>query len=143
MPDRNRVLVVDDNEIGVKLTRAILQASGYIVDVAYTAEEGLTLLADNEHALPDLILLDLDLPGMPGLEFCTRLRQSGCAIPILVFTAYGASEGKWAKLCFEAGANGFVEKTGEIDLLPRYVDLYLGESPRARAGDLAPKPEPR
>lgn len=126
------ILVVEDNRMAADLTRAVLLGAGYLVMEAKTAEDGLALLADDTR-LPDLIVLDLNLPKMPGLEFAKKVRSVGCLIPIIVYTAYAKREWGFPQTAYDAGANGFCEKSADIDLLPRVIEQYLQAAARAKA----------
>lgn len=129
------ILVVDDNTLGALLTRTILQSAGYLVVVAYAAEDALDMLADTKQRMPDLIVLDLRLIGMPGLEFARQVRSVGCQIPILAFSAsYSSAETDIVQRVLDAGCNGYVEKNADLALLPRMIALHLG-NPRADALD--------
>lgn len=120
------ILVVDDSRTGLMLTKMILLAAGFVVVTATTAEEALGVLADPHAELPALIVLDLNLPGMQGLEFAKRIRAVGCQIPMLAHTAYGR-DWRYPQDCYAAGCNGYVDKNGDIDQLPRIVRLHLPE----------------
>ncbi len=80
------VLVIEDNEKNRKLAKDILEFRGYRVSVAVSAEDGLALAAAEP---PDLVLMDIQLPGMNGIEALGRLREdeSTRAIPVVAFTA--------------------------------------------------------
>jgi len=107
---KHRVLIVEDEE---KLRRVIelqLISAGFEADLARTAEEGLAL-ADRA----DLILTDLRLPGMDGLEFIKRIRRQNSRTPIIVMTAYGTVEN--AVEAMKAGALDFLPKPFSMDHL--------------------------
>ena len=80
------VLVIDDNANGRELVRTVLEKLGYIVHEACDGREGLTAAGN---LLPDLIVLDLHMPGLTGFEVIERLRQSDAlaATPVLALTA--------------------------------------------------------
>lgn len=106
-----QVLVVDDDQATVNLLRRLLTRDGYMVDVATGGLEAL------EHALrrqPELVLLDLRLPGLDGLEVCRRLREGGDEA-ILVLTANDETESCVQAL--NAGADDFVTKPFDADEL--------------------------
>src|SRR5512143_2477775 len=79
----DRVLAVDDNPSIQKLVSVNLQARGYAVTVADTGEDALRLFTPGDY---DLVLLDLILPGLSGLEVCTQIRQQS-DVPIIVLSA--------------------------------------------------------
>ncbi|MGB9586467.1 MAG: response regulator, partial [Anaerolineales bacterium] len=78
-----RVLIIEDDEQILKFLRRGLAYEGYQVDTAMDGPSGLALARDNP---PDVVVLDLMLPGMDGLEVCRRLRAGG-PVPILILTA--------------------------------------------------------
>ena len=115
---KHRILVVEDEE---KLRRVIelqLTSSGFTVDQAGTAEEGLRLA---ERA--DLILTDLRLPGMDGLELITRIRRQNSRTPIIVMTAFGTVEN--AVETMKAGALDFLTKPFSMDHLMAVLNKAL------------------
>jgi len=101
------VLVVEDNEKNMKLFRDVLQASGFATLEATTAEEGLELAAANR---PGLVLMDVQLPGIDGVEALTRLRADDrtAAIPVIALTAQ-AMRGDRERFA-EAGFDGYLSK---------------------------------
>lgn len=126
------ILVVEDNKRGADLTRAMLMGAGYLVMVATTGEDALALLADDKQHMPDLIVLDLNLPRMPGLEFARKVRSVGCQIPIIAYTAYASQNWDYPKQAFDAGVNGFAEKSGDLDMLPRLIAHHLDAAAATR-----------
>ncbi|HTU01179.1 MAG TPA: response regulator [Candidatus Sulfotelmatobacter sp.] len=101
-----RILVVDDEETNRELLEAILVPDGYQVEMAADGEAALAQVA---RFPPDLVLLDLLMPGMHGLEVCQRLRQElAPELPIIVVTAVGQLPAKEAALT--SGADDFVTK---------------------------------
>jgi DNA-binding response OmpR family regulator len=102
-----KVLVVDDEPDAVELVAFNLTKAGIEVE---TAEDGLEALAKARETLPDLIVLDLMLPGMDGLEVCRILRKGPdtAAIPIIMVTAKGAEVDR--VLGLELGADDYVTK---------------------------------
>lgn len=105
------VLVIDDEEQIQRALSSVLQARHYRVELAGSAEEGIELTA--EHT-PDLIVLDLTLPGMSGLEACRQLRTWYHG-PILVLSVRDSDEDKIAAL--DLGADDYLTKpfsTGEL-----------------------------
>ena len=102
--DKGRILIVDDEPAVLDALGALVSAWGFEV---CTTTSGLGALDVVARALPDLILLDLAMPGMDGVQVCRRLRQWS-RLPILVVSAYGEEAKKVAAL--ESGADDYVTK---------------------------------
>nr|WP_217592720.1 MULTISPECIES: response regulator transcription factor [Cohnella] len=100
----NRILVVDDEERIRRLLRMYLEKEGYVIEEAEDGETALKLALQEEY---DLIVLDLMLPGIDGMEVCSRLRQSK-ATPVIMLTAKGEEVNRVQG--FEAGADDYVVK---------------------------------
>ncbi|HDJ22239.1 MAG TPA: response regulator [Candidatus Bathyarchaeota archaeon] len=83
-----RILVVDDEEDVLELTRLMLESEGYTVETARSGEEALGKVYDWR---PDLVLLDAVMPGTHGLDVCRRLKRDKDTrrIPVIIFTALG------------------------------------------------------
>jgi two-component system KDP operon response regulator KdpE len=104
-PTRGKILVVEDEARLVRLIRAILESQGFIVTVAPTGDRALEQVALE---LPDLVLLDLRLPGgMDGFEICRRIREFSM-VPVIMLTASAREEEKLAG--FDAGADDYITK---------------------------------
>jgi two-component system, cell cycle response regulator DivK len=118
----HRILVVEDNERNLKLLRDVLEYAGYEVRTAGTAEEGITL-AVNEP--PHLVLMDLRLPGMDGVEALRRLRETPrtADIPVVAVTAQAMKQDREQAL--EAGFDGYVEKPISVRAFPNQVRRFL------------------
>ncbi|MBV8085229.1 MAG: response regulator transcription factor [Chloroflexi bacterium] len=122
-----RVLVVDDDQPTINLLQRLLASDGYVVDVAHG---GLEALAHALERQPELVLLDLRLPGLDGLEVCRRLREGG-EEAILVLTASDQTESCVSAL--NAGADDYVTKPFDGDeLLARMRALLRRRGCRKR-----------
>jgi two-component system cell cycle response regulator DivK len=101
------ILVVEDNEQNQKLARDVLQVKGYRVLIAGSAEAGLPMVLEHK---PDLILMDIHLPGMNGIEALAKLRASPgtSALPVLAFTASVMPQDR--RQITSAGFDGFLAK---------------------------------
>jgi two-component system KDP operon response regulator KdpE len=109
-----KILVVDDEPQIRRMMRATLTSSGYQVDEARTGEEGLEKFRE---FLPDLVLLDLNMPGMGGVEACKSIR-TGSDVPIIILTVRNTEKEKVEAL--DAGADDYVSKPfGMQELLAR------------------------
>jgi two-component system phosphate regulon response regulator PhoB len=101
-----KVLVVDDEHDLVRLVRYNLEQEGFTVFCAFDGTEALELVYNKR---PDLVILDLMLPDMPGIQICQRIKQElGKRIPVLMLTARAAEQDRIAG--FEAGADDYVTK---------------------------------
>jgi two-component system cell cycle response regulator DivK len=102
-----KILIVEDNPGNMSLTSFLVQSAGHTVLSAMDAEAGLTLARDQQ---PDLILMDIQLPGMDGLQATTLLKKDHAthAIPVLALTAL-AMKGDEARIR-AAGCDGYIAK---------------------------------
>ena len=121
-----RVLVVEDNELNMKLVRDILLATGYSPLEASSGEEALALAG--EHA-PELVLMDIQLPGIGGPEALRRLRsdERTAGIPVLALTAQ-AMQGDRERF-LAAGFDGYVSKPVDVAELMATVRRHCDGEP--------------
>ncbi|MBV8890164.1 MAG: response regulator [Alphaproteobacteria bacterium] len=134
-----RVLVVDDEPAILRFLRAGLTAQGYIVS---EAQEGRTALSIAERGAVDLLVLDLGLPDLDGLEVIRRLRERKLDVPVIVLSIRNDERSKIEAL--DLGADDFVTKPFGIDELfariraaQRHRLQKQGERPVFRSGDLS------
>jgi two-component system cell cycle response regulator DivK len=101
------ILIVEDNEKNLKLVRDVLQVKGYTTLEAGTAEDGLRIAAERK---PDLILMDIQLPGMSGIDALKLLRAdpATAAIPAIAVTASVMQQDR--NLITQAGFDGYIGK---------------------------------
>lgn len=126
MKDTPHILVIDDEPQILRALRTILTEKGFGVTTANRGEEGLTLAAANE---PDLIILDLGLPDMDGVEVCARLREwTQC--PIIVLSVRDSERDKVAAL--DKGADDYLTKPFGIEELLARVRVALRHSVRSQ-----------
>jgi two-component system, NtrC family, sensor kinase len=117
-----RIVVVEDSETQAFRLRLLLEAQGWRVSVAVTAEEALASLGD---PLPDLILVDYNLPGMRGDEFCRRIRMNvnARAIPLLMMTFSSPEMIEVSSL--ESGADDYISKSESPEILLSRIRALL------------------
>ena len=123
-----RILMIDDDEQLVALVREYLASAGFQVEGAGDGPAGLAAI---RRAAPDLVLLDLMLPGLDGLEVCRRLRQTS-RVPVLMLTARGDATDRVVGL--ELGADDYLPKPFEPRELLARIRAVLrrsGETPEA------------
>jgi len=107
---RARVLVVDDDENALRALEKLLRAEGFATS---TAPDGEAALAEARRALPDVVLTDLHMPRMDGLELCTRLHEIDDDLPVIIMTAHADMESVIESL--RERAEDFVTKPVECD----------------------------
>lgn len=131
------VLIVDDNPTNLKLARVVLRGEGYDVRTATDAEDALEVLKTFR---PRLILMDVQLPGMDGLELTRRLRgdPATAGTIVIALTAY-AMKGDEERV-LAAGCDGYVAKPIDTRTLPAVIAEYLrrGARPAAHGGTEGP-----
>jgi two-component system, cell cycle response regulator DivK len=117
-----RILVVEDNDKNLKLVRDVLLFAGYEVVEARTGEQGVALA---EETLPDLVLMDLQLPGIDGTEALRLLRENPATsgVPVVAVTAFAMKEDR--ERTRSAGFDGYVTKPLSVRSLPEQVRSYL------------------
>jgi len=116
------ILVVDDSPANMKLLTFLLENQGYDVRTAVDGEEALDVLSSFH---PDLVLLDLQLPGMDGLELARRLKADpGNDRMLVVAVTASAMKGDEEKAT-EAGCDGYITKPIDTRSLPKLVASYL------------------
>lgn len=131
-----RILLIEDSQKLLDSLRLGLTKSGYEVGIAANGELGLRTAKSGAW---DVVILDLLLPGLPGLEVLQRLRASGCDAHVLILTALGAVEDRVRGL--QAGADDYLGKPFSFDeLLARVQALtrrkFGNKTPVIRVGDL-------
>jgi two-component system, cell cycle response regulator DivK len=129
-----RILVVEDNPLNLKLVRDVLQYAGYDVIEAQSGEEGVRAAQADP---PDLVLMDLQLPGIDGTETLRRLRQGslGRDVPVVAVTAFAMAEDR--ERASLAGFDGFVEKPISVRELPGQIEAFLSGASEATGKSLS------
>jgi CheY-like chemotaxis protein len=132
-----RVLIVEDHPLNLELARDILEAQGYEVWAAGNAAECFARLREGR---PDLILMDIQLPGMDGLQLTRRLRADPATRDLLIvaMTAHAMTEDRGRVLA--AGCDGYLVKPIQTRLLGQQVAAAINERARAES---APPTDPR
>jgi len=116
------VLLVEDNEKNLKLAKDVLEFAGFIVHVATTGEDALSQARTSP---PDLILMDLQLPGIDGHEALSQLRgdPGTSTIPVVALTAFAMRQDREKAL--SAGFDGYLEKPISVRSFPDQVRAHL------------------
>jgi CheY-like chemotaxis protein len=117
-----RILIIEDNEHNLYLETFILQKNGHEVIQARNGEAGITLAAQ---MAPDLILLDIQLPGMDGYTVAQQLRKNPTIanIPIIAVTSYAMTGDR--EHILEAGCTSYIEKPINPDTFPMEITQFL------------------
>jgi len=118
-----KILVVEDNDMNMQLVEFLLEEGGYAIVKATSGEEALTLT--REGTAPDLILMDIHLPGMDGLSVVRAMKEDArtSRIPILALTAH-AMRGDRDRF-LEAGCDGYISKPIDVKTFLRSIQQYL------------------
>ena len=116
------ILLVEDNEVNQLLTTSVLEREGFAVDVAGTSLQALERLRSR---VPDLILMDIQLPGMDGLSFTRSLKadRATALIPIVALTAHAMNGDREQSL--SAGCAGYISKPIDTRTFGRQVREFL------------------
>ncbi len=116
------ILIVDDNPVNLKLASNVLEIEGYTVEKAADAEQAQEMLRS---IIPDLILMDIALPGMDGLTLTRKLKADARLkqVPVVAMTAF-AMKGDEEK-ALEAGCDGYITKPIDTRKLPGQVAVFL------------------
>ncbi len=122
-----KILVIEDNEKNIYLLTFILEKHGYLVLQARDGERGITLAYEHK---PDLILLDIQLPGMDGYAIARKLRENGDLgqIPIVAVTSYAMTGDR--ERILNAGCSGYIEKPIDPETFIAEIETYLPLSQR-------------
>jgi two-component system response regulator MprA len=124
---KERILIIEDDKAIVRVLERSLVYEGYEVDLAYNGEQGLELALSKN---PSLIVLDLMLPGMDGLEVTEKIRKDS-AVPILMLTARGGLDDRVEGL--DSGADDYMVKPFELDELLARIRSLLRRSQSERS----------
>ncbi len=126
MKVKNLILVVEDNEANQMLVRAVLELEGYRVELADSASEALERLREYP---PDLILMDVQLPGEDGLSLTRRLKADPAtsAIPIVALTAHAMTGDR--EVALSAGCSGYIAKPIDTRTFGLQVTQFLVDTP--------------
>jgi len=120
--NHHKILVVEDNPKNLKLVRDVLVYSGFEVVEATSGEDGVRLA---EETSPDLILMDLQLPGIDGAEALRQIRSGdhNPDVPVVAVTAFAMADDR--DRAFASGFDGYVEKPISARALPEQVRDFL------------------
>jgi two-component system, cell cycle response regulator DivK len=124
MATPTRVLVVEDNPLNLKLVRDVLLSAGFEVVEARSGEEG---VAQARARTPDVILMDLQLPGIDGTQAMRMIKADPAAtdVPIVALTAFAMADDRERAL--RSGFDGYLSKPISVRDLPRQISEFLPE----------------
>ncbi len=122
MPDKSKILIVDDEDTLRLLVKNELEERGYYVDEAENGETALIMLHDDTY---NLVILDIRMPGIDGLEVLKKIREHNLVEKVIMLT--GVDELKIARDSLQFGANDFLTKPYEIKTLHACIDRVLNE----------------
>lgn len=114
-----RILVVDDSKLVTDIVKLRLEMCGYEVRLAHSGEEALRAIADET---PDLMVLDVQMPGIDGYEVCRRLREDPVLDDLRIIMLTSSDDKRAA---FEAGVDDYLNKDIDLLNLPNRVKMIL------------------
>ena len=122
---RKRILLADDNEANIVMVRDYLESRNYQVHIAYNGSEA---IKEAGKFLPDIILMDIQMPHMNGFEATSRLRADPrfATVPIIAFTAFAMSGDR--ERCLEAGMNDYLSKPVKLRELSQMIENLLNQA---------------
>ncbi len=124
VPEKKKVLLVEDNTINQKVAKAMLEKMGYSIDIAFNGAEAVDALQQRNYGL---VLMDLQMPVMDGYEATRTIRSSGevlnCEVPIIAMTANATKEDRLQ--CLDAGMDDFVPKPVERKVMMSMLQRWL------------------
>jgi two-component system cell cycle response regulator DivK len=125
----NKILIIEDNPMNLELATDLLEANGFQVASAQTAEEGLRLARE---LLPDLVLMDFSLPGMDGLSATRTLKADPATrhLPVVALTAHAMRGDE--QIALNAGCDGYVAKPIDTRTFVATVTRFIAASPLRR-----------
>ncbi|MEP6713793.1 MAG: response regulator transcription factor [Ferruginibacter sp.] len=137
--EERKILVIEDEKKIADTLKFGLAEHGYHVEVAYDGKIGLRIFSSHQF---DLVILDINMPGLNGFELCTQIRQQNNAVPVIMLTAMGTLEDKIEG--YDAGADDYMVKPFEFKelllkirvLLKHTMSQHLPVGNRLVAGDL-------
>ncbi|MES2570509.1 MAG: response regulator [Verrucomicrobiota bacterium] len=121
---KGRILVIEDSDANLELMRFLLKAYGYTVFTALDGKEGLSSIRRDK---PDLVICDIQLPGMDGTELAREIRNDAafCSVPLVAVTAMAMLGDREAILA--AGFDGYLSKPIEPQTFVAQVEFYLNQ----------------
>ena len=120
-----RILVVEDNDMNMQLVEYLLEEGGFDIVKAASGEEALAITRASGNGRPDLILMDIHLPGMDGLSVVRAMKadESTAGTPILALTAHAMRGDKDRFL--EAGCDGYISKPIDVKTFLSAIQQYF------------------
>lgn len=127
-----RVLLVEDNMINRKVTSHVLRSLGGFCETASNGQEAIDLVGENAVSRWDIILMDMCMPVLGGVDATRRLRELGCRIPIVAMTANASNKDR--EECLSAGMDGFLSKPVLRNELAQCIYKHIQLGSRASSG---------
>ena len=116
--EKTKILIVDDSELTLAKTADVLEAEGYMVHTTSTAEDA---FGEVLRKRPDVLLLDIMMPGIDGIEICSNLKKNSLTKDIAIIIYSGKKDVELMDLCFAAGADHYVLKSSDMSLLIKTI----------------------
>ncbi|UCD84575.1 MAG: response regulator [Deltaproteobacteria bacterium] len=116
--EKTKILIVDDSELILAKISDVLEAEGYTVFSTSTAGDA---FGEVMRKKPDVLLLDIMMPGIDGIEICSKLKKNSLTKDIAIVIYSGKKDVELMDLCFAAGADNYVLKSSDTSLLTKTI----------------------
>ena len=116
--EKTKILIVDDSELILAKISDVLEAEGYTVFSTSTAADA---FGEVMRKKPDILLLDIMMPGIDGIEICSKLKKNSLTKDIAIVIYSGKKDVELMDLCFAAGADNYVLKSSDTSLLTKTI----------------------
>lgn len=119
-----KILIADDNKLLLAMSREALEQAGFEVATVDTSIQVYKTVLEEK---PDIVLLDIMMPGIDGIEICRNLKKSPVTQNTIIIIHSGKTDMALMDLCFEAGAEAFIIKGDDIEAMVNKVQEIAGE----------------
>ncbi len=116
--EKTKVLIVDDSELILAKITDVLEAEGYMVHTTSTSEDA---FGEVLRKRPDILLLDIMMPGIDGIEICSNLKKNSLTKDIVIIIYSSKKDVELMDLCFKVGADRYVLKSSDTSLLTQTI----------------------
>lgn len=121
-----KILVVDDNTVNQNLSRVMLESRGHTVELVGDGKDAVGLLSENSSF--DLVVMDIRMPGMNGIDATKKIRKFNQTVPIVALTINDSDDEDIKEKCLKAGMNDFLQKPITPEQFNELIDRWQGKT---------------